>query len=424
MRHRLTASVSTFALAAVIGLLGAGLPAAAASSPATIPPRSGGASKDAGAIPVPSLDAAIRSEQVTAVTDAANRAVSAARAALSHDTTLQAAAQSALRSEVRSTTAAGDALVADLGRQSSERHALAGAAAASRAGASAAAAGERQLQAVAVGWYTGAIGQSAAPAAGLAAAEQTAAGDAEMSAIVAGLVTGDEAAAAALTSDRAEIASLRAEASATAKRVAYERAAVATGESLGAEGRLAAAGAAERTAAGAARLATAVAARRAALAQWADPGPAQPPSILGPSALDASQIVRWFSFSGYADLTNSSVRSLATWYLQAGAALGVRGDIAFAQAVVETAGFSSPDAVGLNNFAGIGHCDTCKAGDAFASAHAGIVAQMRLLHSYAGGCCTTWSSLTGVWATDPLYGRTILEVYQEMLAYTVAEGGA
>jgi hypothetical protein len=164
------------------------------------------------------------------------------------------------------------------------------------------------------------------------------------------------------------------------------------------------------------------------------------PSILGPSALDAAQLVTWFNTSGYADLTRASVQSLARWYIGEGEAEGVRGDIAFAQAVLETGGFSSPDSVNLNNYAGIGHCDSCAAGWAFPSPQMGVRGQIQLLRAYAQpglttaelasppaiagvtpekqgvrGCCVTWQSLTGVWATDPIYGPVILNIYQQML---------
>jgi hypothetical protein len=172
------------------------------------------------------------------------------------------------------------------------------------------------------------------------------------------------------------------------------------------------------------------------------------PSILGVSALRADQLVAWFNYSGYADLTSAPITDLATWYIQEGAAEGVRGDLAFAQALVETGGFSSPDAVDLNNYAGIGHCDTCGSGLAFPSPRLGVRGQAQLLRTFADagltaaglrqplvlsvlapesqrvrGCCRTWGALTGVWATDPVYARTILEVYQQILLFTLQATG-
>jgi Mannosyl-glycoprotein endo-beta-N-acetylglucosaminidase len=162
-------------------------------------------------------------------------------------------------------------------------------------------------------------------------------------------------------------------------------------------------------------------------------------SVLGTSALNAAQLTAWYNAQGYFDLTAAPISQLAGWYVEEGAAEGVRGDVAFAQAVLETGGFSSPDAIDLNNYAGIGHCDTCASGWPFPSPHAGVIGHMQLLRIFAttapaprgapapvlpdltpahqgrAGCCPTWESLTGVWATDPIYGLTILSMYQSML---------
>ncbi len=167
-------------------------------------------------------------------------------------------------------------------------------------------------------------------------------------------------------------------------------------------------------------------------------------SIMGSSALNAAELTTWFDNQGYADLTSTTITELANWYLTAGAALGVRGDVAFAQAVLETGGFSSPDAANLNNYAGIGHCDTCATGWPFPSPHGGVVGQLQLLRIFAGAgtapkpapapvlpaltpanqdrrdCCPTWEALTGVWATDPSYSTQILLIYEQMLAASIS----
>ncbi len=169
------------------------------------------------------------------------------------------------------------------------------------------------------------------------------------------------------------------------------------------------------------------------------------PSIMGPSALSAAELVAWFNGSGDVALTPAPIDQLARWYISEGTAEGVRGDLAFAQAVIETGGFTSPDATALNNYAGVGHCDSCASGWAFPSAQLGVRGQLQLLRTYAQpslvtaqlgappaipqvapelqgrrGCCGTWQSLTGVWATDPIYGSVILNLYQQMLDYTRA----
>jgi hypothetical protein len=125
-------------------------------------------------------------------------------------------------------------------------------------------------------------------------------------------------------------------------------------------------------------------------------------------------------------------------YQSLGQRYGVRDDVAFAQAIVETGSFgflASGQVAGTdNNFAGIGACDSCARGDVFADAATGVAAQLQLLHNYASakpmtgplptsagpsGCCSTWMSLTGVWATASDYGFAILTVYRQILEWVL-----
>src|SRR5262249_16079745 len=106
-------------------------------------------------------------------------------------------------------------------------------------------------------------------------------------------------------------------------------------------------------------------------------------TLLGTAALNATQLAAWYNAQGYVDLTAVPITVFATWYLQPVAAEGIRGDLAFAQAVSETGGFSSPDAVARNNYAGIGHCDSCPAGWLFPSPKAGVIGHLQLLRIYA-----------------------------------------
>ena len=79
--------------------------------------------------------------------------------------------------------------------------------------------------------------------------------------------------------------------------------------------------------------------------------------VIGPNTLTADQMVAWFNAQSYRPrLGNTNVPELAQMYLDEGAAEGVRGDFAFAQAVVETGGFSAADD---NNYSGLGWCDGC-----------------------------------------------------------------
>src|SRR5947209_18071481 len=67
-------------------------------------------------------------------------------------------------------------------------------------------------------------------------------------------------------------------------------------------------------------------------------------------------------------------------YVEEGTAEHVRGDLAFAQAIVETGSFAV--AAG-NNFSGIGVCDSCTGGYAFPTPRDGVRAQIQLLRNYA-----------------------------------------
>lgn len=175
------------------------------------------------------------------------------------------------------------------------------------------------------------------------------------------------------------------------------------------------------------------------------PGDATP-TIMGPTVLTPQDLAGWFGSQHYNDTTPTPVIQYAQWYVSEGKAEGVRGDIAFAQAVIETGGFSNPDSMTANNYAGIGHCDSCGGGMPFPSPQMGVRGQIQLLKAYAvpglttpqlanppaipqlapeaqsvHGCCGTWQSLTGVWASSPIYGPVIMGQYLSMLNYGLTQ---
>ncbi len=123
---------------------------------------------------------------------------------------------------------------------------------------------------------------------------------------------------------------------------------------------------------------------------------------------------------------------LAQLYITEGENAGVRGDVAFAQSILETGGFNFPGGgqvlVNDNNFAGIGACDSCKHGFSFPTAEIGVRAQMQALRIYVDpdltettlkqplvmpkmlnlgfrGKVQTWWDLWGTWATGAFYGQ-------------------
>lgn len=171
-------------------------------------------------------------------------------------------------------------------------------------------------------------------------------------------------------------------------------------------------------------------------------GPATP--IMGRSVLTASELAGWFQSTGAVAHTTVSIDELAQIFLDEGAAENVRGDIAFAQSIVETGYFAFPDYgqdhPNQNNFAGIGACDSCPTGRSYPDARTGVRAQIQLLRFYADptasvatlhepladpgyatfgprGWAPTWASLTGRWATSTTYGDTIFATYARILSW-------
>ncbi len=163
--------------------------------------------------------------------------------------------------------------------------------------------------------------------------------------------------------------------------------------------------------------------------------------IEGTSAFTAPELAVWFAQHGVASRARTDVTSLAADYIAEGGAQHIRGDMAFAESVLETGSFTNDDTIRLNNFAGIGHCDSCATGFAFGTPDLGVRAQIQLLASYSdrevkmvhplvdgrlhgpSGCCQTWRELTHTWATNGNYGAKIMGVYREMLYWLVVQRG-
>jgi cell division protein FtsB len=172
--------------------------------------------------------------------------------------------------------------------------------------------------------------------------------------------------------------------------------------------------------------------------------------IMGTARLTAPQVAGWFKSTGaVAHLADgTTIDELAQMYIQEGSAEGVAGDVAFAQAVLETGSFGHALD---SNFAGIGACDSCTSEIAFPTPRDGVRAQIQLLKSYADpgsraaqlanppepalfgspaaaaasydsfaykGAAPVWNVMgNGKWATDPDYATKVLEIYARMIAY-------
>ena len=161
-------------------------------------------------------------------------------------------------------------------------------------------------------------------------------------------------------------------------------------------------------------------------------------TIMGEPVLTPEELVVWFQRDrGPLIVGENDVASLARIYIEEGNRIGVRGDMAFIQATLETGNFVY---TGKNNFAGIGHCDDCPRGFPYETPVDGVRAQLQLLRGYADstvtreslpweslpgvgvdrlgvkGCCYTWWGLSGVWASALHYGGTMLSMYDQALA--------
>jgi peptidoglycan hydrolase CwlO-like protein len=172
-------------------------------------------------------------------------------------------------------------------------------------------------------------------------------------------------------------------------------------------------------------------------------------AVMGPSTLTADQIVAWYNAQGYHPRIETSVADLVQTFLQEAADENVRGDLAFAQTIVETAGLNAAPA---NNYSGIGWCDSCSSGNQFPSPREGVRAQIQLLVNYADagaraanlhhpvspylysgdpataarkfdsffakGWAPTWEDMgNGNWATATNYSEAVIGVYNRMLGY-------
>jgi hypothetical protein len=175
--------------------------------------------------------------------------------------------------------------------------------------------------------------------------------------------------------------------------------------------------------------------------------------VMGPSILNAGQLAGWVRSEGFRPRIATDLVALAQLFIDEGHDEGVRGDMAFAQAVIETGGFEAAPA---NNYSGLGWCDTCRVGIQFPSPLEGVRAQIQLLRQYADagvtaaqlthavspylygsdpavaarrfdaffarGWAPTWRDMgNGNWATDPGYSDKVISVYRRMVA--AANGG-
>ncbi|MGG0413438.1 N-acetylmuramoyl-L-alanine amidase [Peribacillus simplex] len=139
---------------------------------------------------------------------------------------------------------------------------------------------------------------------------------------------------------------------------------------------------------------------------------------------------------------NPDAIELGIYYLTFGEYYGIRGDIAFAQAMHETdylrfTGVVQPE---QNNFCGLGTTGPDNPGASFETPRQGVLAHLQHLFAYAStkplpgkyplvdprydlvkrGSATTWVGLNGKWAVPgDTYGQSILNIYGRMINTTM-----
>jgi peptidoglycan hydrolase CwlO-like protein len=173
--------------------------------------------------------------------------------------------------------------------------------------------------------------------------------------------------------------------------------------------------------------------------------------VMGSPVLTAPEIVAWYRSTGSSPRLSGgmSIDELIVIFLREGLDENVRGDLAFAQAFIETGGFRAGGRE--NNFSGLGACDTCSGQREFPTALAGVRAQIQHLRNYADrrsraadlahppspdwygrdpataannfdtffakGWAPTWQMMgRGNWATDPNYSSKVIGIYNRMIA--------
>lgn len=161
-------------------------------------------------------------------------------------------------------------------------------------------------------------------------------------------------------------------------------------------------------------------------------------AIMGTSTLTPQQMADYVKRKNPKNvrLQDATVEELAKLFVIIGAKEGVRGDVAFAQALKETGFFSYKGDVlpKQHNYSGIGTVGNGVRGHFFRSPHQGVTAQIQHLKAYAStedlnstrvdprfhyvkrGSATTWPALHRKWAMQPSgnYGTDILSIYEEM----------
>ena len=165
--------------------------------------------------------------------------------------------------------------------------------------------------------------------------------------------------------------------------------------------------------------------------------------VLGAALLGPAQIDAWYASTGIQSRSPTPVGRIAQLFVEEGTAQGVRGDIAFAQAMLETGylRYGGQVVPADHNFGGIGACDSCKRGLRYPDPETGVRAHIQHLWAYASptadpaalarpvvdvrfanvqppGKAPLWETMgNGNWATSTTYAPKVLDIWRKMLAW-------
>lgn len=174
------------------------------------------------------------------------------------------------------------------------------------------------------------------------------------------------------------------------------------------------------------------------------PKPGNQVSISGESVATAEQMAAFLIKNNPKPKIDATPREFCKMFLEEGTAEGIRGDIAFCQAIHETGWFNYGGQVlpEQNNFCGLGATNNSPVGKGawFPTERDGIRAQIQHLKAYANkdslkngnidprfhlvtrGIAPNWVDLNGRWAVPgPTYGQSILSLFDELLKIVVEE---
>lgn len=133
-------------------------------------------------------------------------------------------------------------------------------------------------------------------------------------------------------------------------------------------------------------------------------------------------------------------------YIEVGRRYGVRGDIAFCQAILETGWFRFEGGTAVSpeqhNYCGLGVVKRGVKGAKFSSIMEGVTAHIQHLYAYASsdrlphgesvvdprfgavkrGVARTWTDLNNRWAMNGVYGSKILKIFSDLSDFAASNG--